>query len=318
MNIKRLSCCVSFLALQIFLLAGCEESRIKTRGILITFDNTTSESLMVSLSGPGKGTGTIGMMAPAPNMILRKLVVEDAELPGQYTWTAGDHSGTFTLNSTDDGPICIRIPGGLSQMGDLSAYKRDLSNQSQHRYVSVPEMDVLVSRQSATARDTVYSRPTRRPAVNTPPVQPLLSGGETAEFYMIEGSVTPPVRTASATTIHLPSYSTYNARGATAYQTGGSIPGLRITRPHRTYGPPVYIGSGGNSYFSGTVYPLPYLPIYYPPHGGASFGGSYGTYYPYIWPTCTHNTGCGTSTHGRSHNQRTVIHSPQQLRSSGH
>ena len=75
----------------------CSISGCDPKELMIAFNNTTNQSLYVVLEGPGRGTGPIGIIAPAPNMVFRKILIDEDDLPYEYTWKAGEHGGKFTI-----------------------------------------------------------------------------------------------------------------------------------------------------------------------------------------------------------------------------
>jgi len=232
------------------LISGCKE----TNGVIVAFDNTTSESLFVSISGPGEGTGPIGVIAPAPNMVFRKLQVDDNDLPGEYTWNAGKFNGKFTINKNPQGTICIRIPGGLSQMPDLMAYDRDVSNSSRHRYTSVPQTINKSTRPVYTSRTapTIAKRPRPTPE------------GENAEFYMVERP-SQPIYVPSSRAIYS-SPSVISSQGG-SMSIGGFGPVYNRYSPYSSGGGlsgGFFIG-GDNGYIGGRFNPQPYsYPVNHP------------------------------------------------------
>ena len=82
--------------------AGCEKE------VKMSFQNSTDDARVLMVSGPGKGTGLLGTVAPYQKVTTRIKVDEDF-LPATYTWDAGDQDGTFTIDKDSKSPQMVVI-----------------------------------------------------------------------------------------------------------------------------------------------------------------------------------------------------------------
>jgi hypothetical protein len=73
-------------------LAGCRKKKVD-----LTFTNVSERTVDVQLSGPGEGVGVIGTLTETGSRLQTRLVVQRADLPAHYGWTAGPFDGRFTV-----------------------------------------------------------------------------------------------------------------------------------------------------------------------------------------------------------------------------
>ncbi|MBS3820551.1 MAG: hypothetical protein GVY16_00940 [Planctomycetes bacterium] len=90
------------LAASCLMLGGCKQAQ--TRMV-----NTTSEELEVQIHGPGLNVGYVGTVPPRGELTTL-IKVSPVWLPSTYTWTAGKHSGAFTITSDSAAMITVAIP----------------------------------------------------------------------------------------------------------------------------------------------------------------------------------------------------------------
>lgn len=215
------------IALVSVMFAGCDEKEL-----IIGFDNTTSDPLFVEFTGPGRGTGPVGTVAPSSNVVFRKILVEENELPATYSWKANDYAGEFTVTPEMDRPICIRIPGGLAGYPDLSDTYAHISE--------IPEDAIPVA-----SGGTAYASHPRRstePVIARPARRVTAAAGERPvvnNYVVYDNSRTYPTVTHS-------SWSRYNTPYNT--RTGVYVSGTRV---------------GDNYLISGVLHPSS-SPYYYP------------------------------------------------------
>ena len=74
-----------------------------------TFVNTTGEAVDLQVNGPGLNINYVGVIPPN-GQIRTKIEVSPVWLPNTYTWTAGEHSGAFTLAKDTPAKIWVHIP----------------------------------------------------------------------------------------------------------------------------------------------------------------------------------------------------------------
>ncbi len=85
--------------------AGCDTE------IQVTFENTTDEPLELHVNGSGSGVGYLGTIPPG-GQIISLIEVDDAFLPAVYTYTAGNHPGSFAVTKDMHSRIWETIPEG--------------------------------------------------------------------------------------------------------------------------------------------------------------------------------------------------------------
>jgi hypothetical protein len=90
------------LGLGCLVLGGCKQTQT-------TMVNTTSEELDVQIHGPGLNVGFVGTVPPRGELTTL-IKVSTIWLPSTYTWTAGKHSGAFTITSDSAATITVAIP----------------------------------------------------------------------------------------------------------------------------------------------------------------------------------------------------------------
>ncbi len=84
---------------------GCDKK------VQITFNNLSDKAVQVNLTGPGKGTGVLGGMAPG-GRIRTKIKVSKDMLPAPYRWTAGPFSGQFTITKKTEKKLWVDVGTG--------------------------------------------------------------------------------------------------------------------------------------------------------------------------------------------------------------
>jgi hypothetical protein len=82
--------------------AGCKQTQT-------TMVNTTAEALEVQIHGPGLNVGYVGTVPPQGELTTL-IKVSPVWLPHTYSWTAGKHSGEFTITSDSRTMITVAIP----------------------------------------------------------------------------------------------------------------------------------------------------------------------------------------------------------------
>jgi hypothetical protein len=87
---------------------GCDKK------VEITFVNQTAEPLEIRLSGPGKGTGILGTVAPEGGTARTRIKVKKELLPAIYHYQAGEHEGRIGVNRHTKGKLWVILPGGLT------------------------------------------------------------------------------------------------------------------------------------------------------------------------------------------------------------
>lgn len=83
-------------------LAGCKQTQAN-------FVNTTNEAVDLQVHGPGLNVGYLGSIPPHGELATH-IKVSPIWLPNTYTWTAGEHSGAFTITSDSRPTMTIAIP----------------------------------------------------------------------------------------------------------------------------------------------------------------------------------------------------------------
>jgi hypothetical protein len=83
-------------------LTGCKQTQT-------TFVNTTNETVELQVHGPGNNVGYLGTVPPMGE-VTTLIKVSPIWLPNTYTWTAGKHSGAFTITSDSQATITVAIP----------------------------------------------------------------------------------------------------------------------------------------------------------------------------------------------------------------
>ncbi len=83
-------------------LTGCKQTQT-------TFVNTTNEAVELQVHGPGNNVGYLGTVPPQGE-VTTLIKVSPIWLPNTYTWTAGTHSGAFTITSDSQATITVSIP----------------------------------------------------------------------------------------------------------------------------------------------------------------------------------------------------------------
>jgi hypothetical protein len=207
-------------------------------------------------------------------MVVRKLQVKDSQLPGEYVWSAGKYNGKFTVGMNTGDSVCIRIPGGLSQMPDLAT--GEIAGSNRRTYASTPYTGATAI---TSGRRHV---PGPGPASNTDFASSVRSlsrnEGEIAEFYRA-GRTSEPIYVASPRPIYA-GPSMISSEGGTISAGGfGSV--YNTTAPYYS-GSGIsggFLFSGNNGYIGGSFYPQPYYyPVNHP--NGVLYSGIIGGVYP--------------------------------------
>ena len=104
----------------LLLAAGCDKE------IKLTFLNSSSQSLDLKVTPPGKGTVDLGTLIANGGMLKYQVKVEQDDLPATCFWKAGHHSGQVLVAKASPKAILVEIRAGGP--GD----KRDVIKKKTH------------------------------------------------------------------------------------------------------------------------------------------------------------------------------------------